>query len=225
MLDPEVPVLTIEDLGILRDVPRTTRDASHVQITPTYSGCPAMEAIRDRRRRPRSRAAGLRRRRRRVRAAPAWTTDWMTDEGRRQARRSTASRRPTGRAPATAPVAADAVGALPAVRLARHPRAQPVRLDRLQVAVGVQRLPGAVRPLQGALSACPRTPCSTRCGSRAVEPLTDDAVAITFDVPDELRDDYAFTHGQHLTIRGRRRRAPQLLDLRAAVAPACCGSA
>jgi len=34
-----------------------------------------------------------------------------------------------------------------------------------------------------------------------VEPLTDDAVAVTFDVPDELRDDYAFTQGQHLTIR------------------------
>ena len=34
-----------------------------------------------------------------------------------------------------------------------------------------------------------------------VEPLTDDAVAITFQVPDELRDDYAFTQGQHLTVR------------------------
>ncbi len=37
---------------------------------------------------------------------------------------------------------------------------------------------------------------------RSVEPLTDDSVAITFDVPDHLRDDYAFTAGQHLTIRG-----------------------
>ncbi|HEX6247201.1 MAG TPA: FAD-binding oxidoreductase, partial [Nocardioidaceae bacterium] len=35
----------------------------------------------------------------------------------------------------------------------------------------------------------------------AIEPLTDDAVAITFDVPEELRSDYAFTQGQHLTIR------------------------
>ena len=34
-----------------------------------------------------------------------------------------------------------------------------------------------------------------------VERLTDDAVAVTFDVPDELRDDYAFTQGQHLTVR------------------------
>lgn len=37
---------------------------------------------------------------------------------------------------------------------------------------------------------------------RSIEPLTDDSVAITFDVPDDLRDDYAFTAGQHLTIRG-----------------------
>ena len=36
----------------------------------------------------------------------------------------------------------------------------------------------------------------------AIDELTDDSVAITFDVPDELRDDYAFAHGQHLTIRG-----------------------
>ena len=35
----------------------------------------------------------------------------------------------------------------------------------------------------------------------AVEPVTEDAVAITFDVPAELREDYAFSHGQHLTIR------------------------
>ncbi len=35
----------------------------------------------------------------------------------------------------------------------------------------------------------------------AIEQLTDDSVAITFDVPERLRDDYAFTHGQHLTIR------------------------
>ena len=36
----------------------------------------------------------------------------------------------------------------------------------------------------------------------AIDELTDDSVAITFDVPDELRDDYAFAHGQHLNIRG-----------------------
>jgi ring-1,2-phenylacetyl-CoA epoxidase subunit PaaD len=44
--DPEVPVLTIEDLGILRDVRVDDDGHVRVQITPTYSGCPAMEAIR-----------------------------------------------------------------------------------------------------------------------------------------------------------------------------------
>jgi ring-1,2-phenylacetyl-CoA epoxidase subunit PaaD len=45
--DPEIPVVTIEDLGILRDVAEDDRGWVHVQVTPTYSGCPAMDAIAD----------------------------------------------------------------------------------------------------------------------------------------------------------------------------------
>jgi ring-1,2-phenylacetyl-CoA epoxidase subunit PaaD len=45
--DPEIPVVTIEDLGILRDVSEDDRGWVHVQVTPTYSGCPAMDAIAD----------------------------------------------------------------------------------------------------------------------------------------------------------------------------------
>ncbi|MEO6510191.1 MAG: 1,2-phenylacetyl-CoA epoxidase subunit PaaD [Nocardioides sp.] len=45
--DPEIPVVTIEDLGILRDVTEDDRGWVHVQITPTYSGCPAMDVIAD----------------------------------------------------------------------------------------------------------------------------------------------------------------------------------
>ncbi|MBF4766022.1 phenylacetate-CoA oxygenase subunit PaaJ [Nocardioides islandensis] len=47
MPDPEIPVVTIEDLGILRDVTEDDRGWVHVQVTPTYSGCPAMDAIAD----------------------------------------------------------------------------------------------------------------------------------------------------------------------------------
>lgn len=78
--DPEIPVLTIADLGILRDVV-VLPDGIHVTITPTYSGCPAMDEIRA------DITAAL--------AAhgwddvtvdlvlaPAWTTDWMTAQGR-----------------------------------------------------------------------------------------------------------------------------------------------
>lgn len=78
--DPELPVLTIADLGILRDV-RVAADAVEVTITPTYSGCPAIEAItadvEDR-----LHAAGHRNVAVRVVLAPAWTSDWVSAEGR-----------------------------------------------------------------------------------------------------------------------------------------------
>ncbi len=82
VLDPEVPVLTIEDLGILRDV-RVADDRVTVTITPTYSGCPAMDAIRDDVVAAFA-AEGYDDVRVEFALAPAWTTDWMSDEGRRK---------------------------------------------------------------------------------------------------------------------------------------------
>jgi ring-1,2-phenylacetyl-CoA epoxidase subunit PaaD len=81
--DPELPVVTIEDLGILRDVTEDDQGRVHVQITPTYSGCPAMETIREELIDVLSRA-GYRRVCVEFVLAPAWTTDWMTPEGRRK---------------------------------------------------------------------------------------------------------------------------------------------
>ena len=81
VLDPEVPVLTIEDLGILRSV--EVSDGVTVTITPTYSGCPAMEAIRDDILAAFA-GAGLDDVDVRFVLSPAWTTDWMSDEGRRK---------------------------------------------------------------------------------------------------------------------------------------------
>ncbi|MDR7112399.1 ring-1,2-phenylacetyl-CoA epoxidase subunit PaaD [Microbacterium trichothecenolyticum] len=80
VLDPEVPVLTIEDLGVLRDV---VVDAGRVTvtITPTYSGCPAMDAIRDDVVLALT-SAGFDDIDVRLVLAPAWTTDWMTDAGK-----------------------------------------------------------------------------------------------------------------------------------------------
>jgi ring-1,2-phenylacetyl-CoA epoxidase subunit PaaD len=81
--DPELPLLTLADLGVLRDVRTERNGAVVVEITPTYTGCPAMGVMR----------ADL------VRAlhesgfddvdvrtvlAPAWSTDWITDAGRRK---------------------------------------------------------------------------------------------------------------------------------------------
>jgi ring-1,2-phenylacetyl-CoA epoxidase subunit PaaD len=81
--DPEIPVVTIEDLGILRDVRFGADGAIEVDITPTYSGCPAMDAIR-RDVEERLAAAGHDRARVNLVLAPAWTTDWISDVGRRK---------------------------------------------------------------------------------------------------------------------------------------------
>lgn len=80
--DPEVPVLTIEDLGILRDV-RDDAGQVTVTITPTYSGCPAMDTIRQDLELAFS-AAGYDRIDVTTVLSPAWTTDWMTDQGKRK---------------------------------------------------------------------------------------------------------------------------------------------
>jgi ring-1,2-phenylacetyl-CoA epoxidase subunit PaaD len=82
--DPEIPVLTIADLGVLRDI--TVEDGRvDVFITPTYSGCPAMnmiavnlETVLE--------TAGMGQPRIHQVLSPAWTTDWMTDAGKAKLR-------------------------------------------------------------------------------------------------------------------------------------------
>ena len=80
VVDPEIPVLTIVDLGILREV-RLDGDTICAVITPTYSGCPAMNMIAIEADLALERA-GFSRRRITQSLSPAWTTDWMTEEGR-----------------------------------------------------------------------------------------------------------------------------------------------
>jgi ring-1,2-phenylacetyl-CoA epoxidase subunit PaaD len=80
--DPELPALTIGDLGIVRDV-EDGPDGVVVTITPTYSGCPALREITADLR-ARLEEAGYERVEIRVRLAPAWTTDWITADGRRK---------------------------------------------------------------------------------------------------------------------------------------------
>jgi ring-1,2-phenylacetyl-CoA epoxidase subunit PaaD len=79
--DPEVPVLTIADLGVLRDV-RREGDEVVVVITPTYSGCPAMDAIRTEIELTLD-SLGVKGRVETV-LSPAWTTDWMSEAGRQK---------------------------------------------------------------------------------------------------------------------------------------------
>ena len=78
--DPEMPMLTLADLGVLRDV-RVEADAVVVSITPTYSGCPAMATMRDDLVH-RLTDAGFPRVEVRVVLSPAWSSDWITEEGR-----------------------------------------------------------------------------------------------------------------------------------------------
>jgi len=80
--DPEIPVLTIADLGVLRDV-RVDGERVVVDITPTYSGCPAMDAIRDDIVLALT-AAGFAEVEVRLVLSPAWTTDLMSEDGKRK---------------------------------------------------------------------------------------------------------------------------------------------
>ena len=83
VVDPEIPVLTIADLGVLREVTLRDDGSVEVAITPTYSGCPAMSTIAfdiavalER--------AGFADASVRTVLSPAWTTDWMSEDGRRK---------------------------------------------------------------------------------------------------------------------------------------------
>jgi ring-1,2-phenylacetyl-CoA epoxidase subunit PaaD len=80
--DPEIPVVSVVDLGIVRDVAVRDDDQVEVTLTPTYSGCPATLPIRQ------AVEASLRERFHTVTVnvslAPAWTTDWITPQGRRR---------------------------------------------------------------------------------------------------------------------------------------------
>ena len=80
--DPEIPVLTIADLGILRDVQESDGRVT-VTLTPTYSGCPAMDTIRQDVELALT-AAGYDDVDVRFTLSPVWTTEWMSDEGRRK---------------------------------------------------------------------------------------------------------------------------------------------
>lgn len=82
--DPEIPVLSIADLGVLRDV-RIIDGRVEVVITPTYSGCPAMNMIALEIELAIARA-GLGPVEVKTVLAPAWTTDWMSAEGREKLR-------------------------------------------------------------------------------------------------------------------------------------------
>jgi ring-1,2-phenylacetyl-CoA epoxidase subunit PaaD len=78
--DPEVPVLSVVDLGIVREI-RTEGKEIEIVITPTYSGCPAMDVIRMNIR-MKLREQGYPNLKLTTVLSPAWTTDWMSERGK-----------------------------------------------------------------------------------------------------------------------------------------------
>ena len=98
VVDPELPMLTLADLGVLREVDVVADSHVVVAITPTYTGCPAMAAMRDDLVRELS-AEGFDRVEVRVSLDPAWTTDWISPAGR--AALAAAGISPPGPAPRT----------------------------------------------------------------------------------------------------------------------------
>lgn len=116
--DPEIPVVSLSELGILREVRSGADGVTEVVITPTYSGCPAMGQIEDDIRAALT-AAGLEARVV-TQLASAWTTDWMTPEAREKLR-AYGIAPPNGRA---------AHGSDKVVTFARRAATQPVPCPR-----------------------------------------------------------------------------------------------
>jgi len=81
--DPEIPILSIVDLGIVRHVRWDDDGRLHVGVTPTYSGCPATAAIRGLVRRALMRAGYQDAALDEV-LSPPWSSDWLSEEGRRK---------------------------------------------------------------------------------------------------------------------------------------------
>jgi len=81
--DPEIPAVTLVDLGIVRDL-RETASGVEVVLTPTYSGCPATELIADDVRAALAQFGDVTVT---LQRAPAWTTDWISEQGREKLQR------------------------------------------------------------------------------------------------------------------------------------------
>jgi ring-1,2-phenylacetyl-CoA epoxidase subunit PaaD len=120
--DPEMPMLSLVDLGVLRGVHEDADGCIVVTITPTYSGCPAMANMRSDLQRALA-SAGFDRVEVRTSLAPAWSSDWITSGGRRKLEEH-------GIAPPHA-VRTQASGAIPLTLVARRPVVQCPQCDSL----------------------------------------------------------------------------------------------
>ena len=172
--DPEVPVLTITDLGMVRSV-KAQGEGWVIGFTPTYSGCPATEhllgAIRDA-----MTAHGFTPVHIVLQLDPAWTTDWMTADARERLRAY-------GIRAAPAPTPRLSVNLVP--RPAKRSTAATPAVSPSTISNVFEAAMTTFHSLTVA----------------KVEPETRDAVTITFAVPQALQEAYRFRPGQHLTLK------------------------
>ena len=136
--DPELPVLTLDELGVLRGVRVHGPGRVEVELTPTYTGCPAIETMSADIERV-LHEHGVAEVSVRTVLAPAWSTDDISAEGRRKLAEFGIAPPAPARGGRARP--ADPGGPLPALRLHRHRAAQPVLLHRVQGAAPLCGLP------------------------------------------------------------------------------------
>ena len=194
VLDPEIPVLTLEDLGVLRGVERR-EGRIVVKLTPTYTGCPATLAIQLAVEAALA-EAGMTDARVETVLSPPWSTDQITEEGRRKLKEFGIA--PPNRAGGPRALFGEETRGLPEVRLDGDRENLRVRLDRLQGAVALRGLRRAVRLLQVHLTMLRDFHAVTIA---EVKRETPDAISVAFAVPEALREAFRFQAGQHLTLR------------------------
>ena len=181
--DPEIPVLSVVDLGIVRDV-----SPERVTITPTYTGCPATQVI-ERDIRAALDAAGFRDVAIETTLSPPWTTDWISEEGR-------AKLHAYGIAPPSRPANARSIA-----RNAARPRPRRSAASARRRARRTGAAASCVEPFDLFKCHCDERQLPHPDGSPRSCAETAEARSIRFDVPEELRETFRFKPGQHLTLK------------------------
>jgi len=146
--DPELPMITLADLGVLREVSEVDGRVI-VAITPTYTGCPAMDTMRDDLEHALL-AAGYREVEVRTVLHPAWTTDWISEEGKRKL--AEAGVAPPGAAPkkATGPIPLTLAAPLRQVRCPRCDSVDTEEISRFSATAckALRRCRGCLEPFE-----------------------------------------------------------------------------
>ena len=213
VVDPEIPVLTLEDLGVLRGVERREgrhrRQAhAHLHRLPGDAGDPARGARR------RCVEAGFADAQVETVLSPPWSTDDITEEGRRKLKEFGIA--PPARGATARTLFAQETVACPKCGSTATSQDLRVRLDRVQGAVALRGLRRALRLFQVPLSAeaDARLPAARDCRGQARD--ARGRSPSRFAIPEALREAFRFKPGQHLTVRATHRRrgaAAHLFDL------------